>query len=162
MRRGCDRIRVGSIAAKLSVLLALAAVHQTHAQNASRVSGTFPTASAPNPLKLNWSKEVLRDLGHIEGRNIGKNKAGEMSSADGSGAKGAKCPQRNSQSFFLRLSPGFGTRPPACARAAAKSSEVRCAAGPRRHDLRRAFYISIAVTWKKGGRDPPPACRSSR
>ncbi len=50
MRRGCDRIRVGSIAAKLSVLLALAAVHQTHAQNAPRVSGTFPTASAPNPL----------------------------------------------------------------------------------------------------------------
>ena len=41
-------------------------------------------------------------------------------------------------------------------------SPSRSALGPRRHDLRRAFYISIAVTWKKGGRDPPPAWRSSR
>lgn len=47
MRRGFS-----NIAAMLSAFLALAAVHQTYAQNALRVSFIFPTASAPNPFKL--------------------------------------------------------------------------------------------------------------
>ena len=44
MRRGFS-----NIAAMLSAFLVLAAVHQTYAQNALRVSFIFPTASAPNP-----------------------------------------------------------------------------------------------------------------
>ena len=103
MRRGCDRIRVGSIAAKLSVLLALAAVHQTHAQNAPRVSGTFPTASAPNPLKLKWSKEVRHGLGYGEGRNTGTSSAGKISSAEGSGGKRCEMSPEEFAKFYPPL-----------------------------------------------------------
>ena len=76
-----DRIRVCSVAAMLSTLLGFVAVHQTQAQNAPRVSWIFLTASAPN------SFELAASLGLVEGRNIGKNRAGEISSADGSGDK---------------------------------------------------------------------------
>jgi len=103
MRRGCDRIRVGSIAAKLSVLLALAAVHQTHAQNAPRVSGTFSTASAPNPLKLNWSKEVRHGLGYREGGNTATSSAGKISSAEGSGGKRCEMSPEEFAKFYPPL-----------------------------------------------------------
>ena len=60
-RRG-DRIRVGSIAAMLSAFIAVAA---------------FPSTFAPNPSELASSKEDVGDLGHVEGRNISKIRAGE-------------------------------------------------------------------------------------
>jgi hypothetical protein len=87
MRRGCDRIRVGSIAAKLSVLLALAAVHQT---------------SAPNPLKLKWSKKVRHGLGYGEGRNTGTSSAAKISSAEGSGGKRCEMSPEEFAKFILR------------------------------------------------------------
>jgi hypothetical protein len=72
-----DRIRIGSVAAMLSNILA---VHQTQAQNAPRASWMFPTASAFNRFAL-APKEVLGHFGHAEGKNIGKNKDGEISAA---------------------------------------------------------------------------------
>ena len=75
-----DRIGVCSVAAMLSTLVA---VHQTQAQN-PRIGWTFLTASAPD------SFELAASLGLVEGRNIGKNRANESSSADGSGDKRCK------------------------------------------------------------------------
>ena len=103
VHRGCDRIRVDSIAVMLSVLLALAAVHQPHAQNGPRVSWTFPTASAPNPLKLNWFKEVPRDLGNVEGKNIGKNRAGKTGSTDKSGSQRCEMSPEEFAKFYPPL-----------------------------------------------------------
>ena len=77
-----DRVRIGSVAAMLSTILV---VHQTQAQNAPRASWMFPTASAFNRFAL-APKEVLGHFAHAEGKNIGKNKNGEISSADGSGS----------------------------------------------------------------------------
>ena len=73
----------------LSGLVAFVAVHQAQAQNAPRVGWIFPTASAANSFKLASSKDFLRDLGYIEGRNIGKNSPGKISLADGLG--GERC-----------------------------------------------------------------------
>ena len=103
VHRGCDRIRVDSIAVMLSVLLALAAVHQPHAQNGPRVSWTFPTASAPNPLKLNWFKEVPHDLGKVEGKNIGKNRAGKTGSTDKSGSQRCEMSPEEFAKFYPPL-----------------------------------------------------------
>jgi hypothetical protein len=90
VRRGCDGIRVPSIAVMLSALLALAAVHQTYAQNALRVSLIFPTASAPDPFKLAPGLRRSRaDLDYVERGSIGKNRAGKIRSADRSG--GERC-----------------------------------------------------------------------
>jgi hypothetical protein len=86
VRRRCDRISVGCVAAMLSGIVAFLPVHQTQAQNAPRVSWIYPTASNRNPVKLDKSKEVPRDLGNVEGR-IGTNSAGKISSAEGSDAK---------------------------------------------------------------------------
>jgi hypothetical protein len=109
-RRPDDRIRVGGIAAVLAVLVTLAAEDRTQAQNAPRVSRILPGASVLNASKLAGPEEDLRGLGYVEGRNIGENSAGKISSAAGSGAEGAKCPQKNSQNFILRFWTGFGPR----------------------------------------------------
>jgi hypothetical protein len=100
-RRRGDRIRVGRVAAVLSALIALAADHRTQTQNAPRVSWIFSGASATNPSKLVGSEEDLRDLGYVEGRNIGENSIGKNSSADGSG--GRRCEM--SPEEFAKLYP---------------------------------------------------------
>ena len=71
-RRG-DRINVSRIAALLSALIVLTAVHRTQAQHAPDASWINPRASTP--------KEDLR-LRYVDGRNIGVSK---ISSAVGSG-----------------------------------------------------------------------------
>jgi hypothetical protein len=86
-RRPGDRIRVGGIAAVLGVLVTLAAEDRTQAQNAPRVSRILPGATILNPSKLAGSEENLRGLGYVEGRNIGENSAGKISSAGGSGGR---------------------------------------------------------------------------
>ena len=52
-------------------------------------AGYSPPPLLPIRFNLAASKEALRDLGHFEGRDIGKNRAAEISSADGSG--GQRC-----------------------------------------------------------------------
>jgi hypothetical protein len=81
------RIRVGSIAALLSALIALATEHRTQAQNAPHISWIFTRASALNPSKLVGSKEGLRDLFYVEGRNIGENSRGKITG----GSDGRRC-----------------------------------------------------------------------
>jgi hypothetical protein len=78
-----DRIGVCSVAAMLSTLLGFMAVHQTQAQN-PRIGWTFLSASAHDTF------ELASSLGLVEGSNIGKNRANETSSADGSGDKRCK------------------------------------------------------------------------
>ena len=73
----------------LSALLALAAVHQTYAHNALRVSLIFPTASAPNPFKLAQGLRSRADLDYVERGSLGKNRAGKTRSVDRSG--GERC-----------------------------------------------------------------------
>jgi hypothetical protein len=95
-----------NIAAMLSALLALAAVHRNYAQNALRVSFIFPTASAPNPFKL-----APGDLGHLERGSIDNNRAGKKTvRRKDQAAKGAKCPQKNSQVLSSTYRLDFGTR----------------------------------------------------
>jgi len=82
-RGTADRIRVGSIVAVLSTLVVtFAAEHRTQAQNAPHVSCVFPTASALSPSKLAASEENLRDLDHVESRNIAR-KIGSAGGSDG-------------------------------------------------------------------------------
>ena len=89
MRRGCDGIIVPSIAAMLSALLALSAVHQTYSA-ALRVRLIFPTASAPKPFKLAPGlKRSRADGDYVQRGSIGKNRADKIRSADGSG--GERC-----------------------------------------------------------------------
>src|SRR5689334_1032419 len=89
VRRGYDQIRVPSIAAMLSALLALATVHQTYSA-ASRGRLIFPTASAPKPFKLAPSlRRSHADVDYVQGGSSGKNRAGKIGSADGSG--GERC-----------------------------------------------------------------------
>ena len=73
----------------------------TQTQKAPRVSWIFSSASATNPSKLAGSEEDLRDLGYVEGRNIGENSIGKNSSADGSG--GRRCEM--SPEEFAKLYP---------------------------------------------------------
>jgi hypothetical protein len=80
--------RIGRIATVLSVLVVLAAPHRTQAQNAPRVSWIFPGASAATSKWAEF-KEGLRELGYVEGRNIGENSVGKISSAGVSG--GGRC-----------------------------------------------------------------------
>jgi hypothetical protein len=103
VRRGCDRIRVGCVAAMLSGLIAFVSVHQTQGQNAPRLSWIYPTASTPNPFTLARSKEVPRDLGNVEGRNIGKNRAGKTSSTDGSGSQRCEMSPEEFAKFYPPL-----------------------------------------------------------
>jgi hypothetical protein len=92
-RRPGDRIRVGGIAAVLGVLVTLAAEDRTQAQNAPRVSRILPGASVLNPSKVAGPEEDLRDLGYIEGRNIGENGTSKISSASGSGGRCEMSPE---------------------------------------------------------------------
>ena len=98
-----DRIGVCSVAAMLSTLLGFMAVHQTQAQN-PRIGWTFLSASAHDTF------ELASSLGLVEGSNIGKNRANETSSADGSGDKRCKMSPEEFAKAILRLSPGFATR----------------------------------------------------
>jgi hypothetical protein len=77
----------------LGALVTLAAEHRTQAQDTPRVSWIFPDASAPNPSKLAGPEEDLRDLGYIEGRNIGENSSSKISSASGSGGRCEMSPE---------------------------------------------------------------------
>jgi len=63
-------MRIGSIVAALSALVALAAPHQAQAQNVPHVGWIFPGASPGNPTEVAGFKEGLRELGYVEGRNI--------------------------------------------------------------------------------------------
>ena len=83
-RRG-NRIRVSRIAALLSALIVLTAVHRTQAQPASDASWIDTRASAPPSSELVTTKEDLR-LRYVEGRNFG---VGKISLLTGSG--GTRC-----------------------------------------------------------------------
>jgi hypothetical protein len=81
--------RSPSIAAMLSALLALATVHQTYSA-ALRVRLIFPTASAPDLFKLAPGlRRSHADVDYVQRGNSGKNRAGKIRSADGSG--GERC-----------------------------------------------------------------------
>ena len=77
----------------LGVLVALAAEDRTQAQNAPRASRILPGASVLNPSKVAGPEEDLRDLGYIEGRNIGENGTSKISSASGSGGRCEMSPE---------------------------------------------------------------------
>src|SRR5215475_6923059 len=72
-RRRGDRIRVSRIAALLSALIVLTAVHRTQAQHAPDASWTNPHASAPHSSELVTPKEDL-GLRYVDRRNIGVRK----------------------------------------------------------------------------------------
>src|SRR6516225_6771419 len=76
-----DRIRVPRIAALLSALIVLTAVHRMQAQHAPDAGWINPRPSAPHCSELATPKEDLR-LRYVEGRNFGVSKIG---SAAGSG-----------------------------------------------------------------------------
>ena len=63
-------MRLGRIAAALSALVALAAPHQTQAQNTPQVGWIWPGAAAANLTEVAGFKQGLRELGYVEGRNI--------------------------------------------------------------------------------------------
>ena len=102
-RRPGGRIRVGGIAVVLGVLVTLAAEDRTQAQNAPRVSRILPGASVLNPSKLAGSEENLRGLGYVEGRNIGENSAGKISSAGGSGGRRCEMSPEEFAKFYPPL-----------------------------------------------------------
>jgi len=77
-RRG-DRIWVGSLAFVLGVLIMLVAENQDQAQKVLHASTVFF-----GPFTLARSEQDLRDLGDVDGRNVGENKPGKISSAPGS------------------------------------------------------------------------------
>src|SRR5262249_39955905 len=91
MRRRCDRNRLGSIAAVLSILSALLVVHQIQAKNASRVSWISTTAFSPKPLKLASYKE------------IDENSSGTINSVDGSGGEGCGMSPEEFAKFYPPL-----------------------------------------------------------
>ena len=97
------RPRVGGIAAVLAVLVTLAAEDRTQAQNAPRVSRILPGASVLNPSKLAGSEENLPGLGYVEGRNIGENSAGKISSAGGSGGRRCEMSPEEFAKFYPPL-----------------------------------------------------------
>jgi hypothetical protein len=109
-RRPGDRIRVGGIAAVLGVLVTLAAEDRTQAQNAPRVSRILPGASVLNPSKVAGSEEDLRGLGYVEGRNIGENSAGKISSAGGSGGRRCEMSPEEFAKFYPPLLDWIQTR----------------------------------------------------
>ena len=83
-RRG-DRIRASWIAALLSAMIVLTAVHRTQAQPAPDASWINLRASASHSSELVTTKEDLR-LRYVEGRNFG---VGKISLLTGSG--GTRC-----------------------------------------------------------------------
>jgi hypothetical protein len=74
--------RLNVIAAVLGALVTLAAEHGTQAQNVQHISWVFPAISGPTLSKLAASEEDLRDLGHVESRNIAR-KIGSAGGSDG-------------------------------------------------------------------------------
>jgi putative ABC transport system substrate-binding protein len=63
-------MRLGRFVAALSAFVALAAPHQTQAQNTPRVGWIWPGPAAANSNELAGFKQGLRELGYVEGRNI--------------------------------------------------------------------------------------------
>src|SRR5215469_7830193 len=94
-------IRVVSIAAVLGALVTLAAEHRTQAQNLPGVSWIFADAFAPNPSTK--SEEDQRDLGYVDGRNIGENSTGKISSAGGSGGRRCEMSPEEFAKFYPPL-----------------------------------------------------------
>jgi hypothetical protein len=92
---------MGRIATALSALVALAAPVLTQAQNAPRVGWIFSGASALNPPKLARFQEGLRELGYVEGRNIGS--VGKISSAAGAGGKRCEMAPEEFAKFYPPL-----------------------------------------------------------
>jgi hypothetical protein len=87
------------IAAVLGALVTLAAEHRTQAQNVPGV--IFADAFAPNPSMK--SEEDQRDFGYVEGRYIGENSAGKISSADGSGGRRCEMSPEEFAKFYPPL-----------------------------------------------------------
>jgi len=92
-------LRVVSIAAVLGALVTLAAEHRTQAQNVSGV--IFADAFAPNSSMK--SEEDQRDFGYVEGRYIGENSAGKISSAGGSGGRSCEMSPEEFAKFYPPL-----------------------------------------------------------
>jgi hypothetical protein len=86
MRRGCDRIRVGSIAAKLSVSWRSRRCINSRAECAAG-HRDIPHRFRPQSAQVEWSKKVRHGLGYGEGRNTSTSSAAKISSAEGSGGK---------------------------------------------------------------------------
>ena len=84
MRRGCDRIRVGSIAAKLSVSWRSRRCINSRAECAAG-HRDIPHRFRPQSAQVEWSKKVRHGLGYGEGRNTSTSSAAKISSAEGSG-----------------------------------------------------------------------------
>ena len=94
-------LRVVSIVAVLGALVTLAAEHRTQAQNLPGVSWIFADAFAPNPSTK--SEEDQRDLGYVDGRNIGQNGTGKISSAGGSGGRRCEMSPEEFAKFYPPL-----------------------------------------------------------
>ena len=94
-------IRVVSIAAVLGALVTLAAEHRTQAQNLPGVSWIFADAFARNPSTE--SEEDQRDLRYVDGRNIGENSTGKISSAGGSGGRRCEMSPEEFAKFYPPL-----------------------------------------------------------
>ena len=97
-RRG-DRIKVSRIAALLSALIVLTAVHRTQAQPAPDASWINPRASAPHSSKLVTPKEDQR-LRYVDRRNIGVSK---ISSTAGSGDTRSEMSPEEFRKFYPPL-----------------------------------------------------------
>jgi hypothetical protein len=63
----------------------------------------LPGASVLNPSKLAGSEEDLCGLGYVEGRNIGENSAGKISSAGGSGGRRCEMSPEEFKKFYPPL-----------------------------------------------------------
>jgi hypothetical protein len=90
-----ERLKV--IASVLGALVTLAAEHGTQAQNVQHVSWVLPAISGSTLSKLAATEENLRDLDHVESRNIAR----KIGSADGS--DGRRCEM--SPEEFARVYP---------------------------------------------------------
>ena len=76
----------------------LVAADQTQAQKALDASRVFF-----EPFKLAGSEQNLRDLGYVDARNIGGNKAGKISSASGSGDRRCEMSPEEFAKFYPPL-----------------------------------------------------------
>jgi hypothetical protein len=92
-------LRVVSIAAVLGALVTLAAEHRTQAQNVPGV--IFADAFALNPSMK--SAEDQCDFGYVEGRYIGGNRTGKISSAGGSGGRRCEMSPEEFAKFYPPL-----------------------------------------------------------
>jgi len=81
-----------------ALVIPLAAEHRTQAENAPRVGWVLPGTSTPNPSKLAGSKENLHD-----GRNIGENSVGKISSASGLGSRRCEMSPEEFAKFYPPL-----------------------------------------------------------